>query len=161
MKYLQKIREKYKLKKEEAKYRKIKKQIVGWAMNGKILEASNSIEEIKKKKEGLNDIYCRLGILGFDLADSANTTLYTLKLIENGDLNSVKKARESLGNMFVTMILLAESLGIDIDFLECLSDARNKFENEIAEGVQCCSSDRETDPERDSYIDSIMNNNYS
>ena len=67
-----------------------------------------------------------------------------------GDLDSANKARESLGNMFVTMILLAEGLGMDSS--ECLSKARNQKEN---------TDTQQIDPERDSYIENIMNNDYS
>ena len=150
MKYIKKICEKYKSKREDAKYSKIKKQILAWAVNGKILDTSNSIDKLKKKKLDLNDINCQLKILGFDLADSANSTLFSLKKIEDGDLNAVNKARESLGNMFVTMILWAESLGVDS--AECVAEARNKVKNK---NIQ------EIDPEKDSYIESIMNNDYS
>lgn len=150
MKYIKKICEKYKSKREDAKYGKIKKQILAWAVNGKILDTSNSIDKLKKKKLDLNDINCQLKILGFDLADSANSTLFSLKKIEDGDLNAVNKAHENLGNMFVTMILLAESLGVDS--AECVAKARNKIKNK---NIQ------EIDPEKDSYIESIMNNDYS
>ena len=150
MKLIKKIREKYKNKREDAKYCKIKKQILNWAVKGGILDASNSIDKLKKGKADLNDINCQLRILGFDLADSANTTLFALKRIEDGDLDSVNKARESLGNMFVTMILLAESLGIDSS--ECVAKARGEAKN---------SSTSAIDPERDSYIENIMSNDYS
>jgi hypothetical protein len=150
MKYIKKICEKYKNKRADAKYCKLKKQILNWAVKGGILGTSNSIDKLKKKKSDLNDINCQLRILGFDLADSANTTLFSLKKIEDGDLNAVNKAHESLGNMFVTMILLAESLGVDSS--ECVAKARNKIKNK---------SIQEIDPEKDSYIESIMNNDYS
>jgi hypothetical protein len=150
MKLIKKICEKYKSKREDAKYCKIKKQILNWAVKGGILDRSNSIDKLKKSEADLNDTHCQLRILGFDLADSANTTLFALKQIEDGDLDSVNKARESLGDMFVTMILLAEGLGIDSS--ECMSKARNKTKNKTTEAI---------DPERDSYIENIMNNDYS
>ena len=150
MKYIKKIREKYKSKIEDAKYCKLKKQILNWAVKGGILDTTNSIDKIKNKKKDLNDIHCQLRILGFDLADSANTTLYAIKLIEDGDLSSVNKARESIGNMFVTMVLLAESLGVDSS--ECIAKAGNRTKNRTTE---------EIDPARDSYIENIMNNDYS
>jgi hypothetical protein len=150
MKLIKKLRQRYKNKREDAKYCKIKKQILNWAVKGGILDTDNSIDKLKKRKADLNDINCQLRILGFDLADSANTTLFALKQIEDGDLDSVNKARESLGNMFVTMILLAEGLGMDSS--ECLSKARNQKENTTTAVI---------DPERDSYIDNVMTNDYS
>jgi hypothetical protein len=150
MKLIKKIREKYKNKREDAKYCKIKKQILNWAVKGGILDRDNSIDKLKKRKSDLNDIHCQLRILGFDLADSANTTLFALKQIEDGNLDSVNKARESLGDMFITMILLAEGLGMNS--VECISKARNKTKN---------STTSEIDPERDSYIENIMSNDYS
>ena len=150
MKLIKKICEKYKNKREDAKYCKIKKQILNWAVKGRILDTSNSIDKLKKSEANLNDIHCQLRILGFDLADSANTTLFALKKIEDGDLDSANKARESLGDMFVTMILLAEGLGIDSS--ECMLKARNEIKNKTTEAI---------DPERDSYIENIMSNDYS
>ena len=150
MKLIKKIRQRYKNKREDAKYCKIKKQILNWAVKGGILDTDNSIDKLKKRKADLNDINCQLRILGFDLADSANTTLFALKKIEDGDFDSVNKAHESLGNMFVTMILLTESLGLDSS--ECVAKARNKIKNTTTAVI---------DPERDSYIDNVMTNDYS
>tara|TARA_E500000318_G_C3529732_1_gene199945 strand:+ start:422 stop:874 length:453 start_codon:yes stop_codon:yes gene_type:complete len=150
MKCIKKLYQKYKTKREDANYVKIKKQILAWAVSGKILDTSNSINKLKKNTLDLNNINCQLRILGFDLADAANTTLFCLKKIEDGDLDAVNEAHESLSNMFVTLILLAEGLGIDSS--ECISKARKKKEN---------ISTQKIDPERDSYIETLMNNDYS
>ena len=90
--------------------------------------------------------------MGFDLADSSNSTLYALKLIEEGDLNAASKVNESLGDMLVTLILLAESLGINS--ADSLSEARKRARKRVNKPEDVIAKQKE-------YADKLFNNGYS
>jgi len=107
------------------KYKNLKKEVINWAKTGGILTESNSVNEISKKREEINDANCRLRTLAFDLADSSNTTLELLKLVEDGNLDAVSKVNESLGDMLVTIIILSESLGINSE--DSLTESRKRL----------------------------------
>lgn len=107
------------------KYKNLKKEVINWAKTGGILTESDSVNEILKKREEVNDANCKLRTLAFDLADSSNTTLQLLKLVEDGNLDAVSKVNESLGDMLITIIILSESL--DINSADSLSEARKRL----------------------------------
>ena len=107
------------------KYKNLKKEVIKWAKAGGILTESDLIDEISKKREDINDANCKIRTLAFDLADSSNATLQSLKLIEDGDLDAASKLNESLGDMLVTIIILSESLGINSE--DSLIEARKRL----------------------------------
>jgi len=152
MKYIKNKIQLCKDKIKNKKYEHLTKEVVKWAKTGGILSELNSIDEISKKAEDLNDVKCRLRTLGFDLADSSNSTLYALKLIEDGDLNAASKVNESLGDMFVTLILLAESLGINS--AESLSDARTRANKRVNKPKDIIAKQKK-------YAEKLFDNGYS
>lgn len=152
MKYIKNKIQLCKEKIKNKKYEHLTKEVVKWAKTGGILSELNSIDEISKKAEDLNDVKCRLRTLGFDLADSSNSTLYALKLIEDGDLNAASKVNESLGDMLVTLILLAESLGINS--AESLSDARKRANKRVNKPADIIAKQKK-------YAEKLFDNGYS
>ena len=152
MKYIKNKIQLCKDKIKNRKYENLTKEVVKWAKSGGILAELNSIDEISKKTADLNDVKCRLRTLGFDLADSSNSTLYALKLIEDGDLNAASKVNESLGDMLVTLILLAESLGINS--AESLSAARKRARKRVNKPADIIAKQKK-------YAKKLFDNGYS
>jgi len=90
------------------KYEELEEKIIQWAKDRNILENSNAIKQISKTQEELDE------------------TLEALQKLEEGE-EAILEVADGIGDMLVTIILLAESVGLDST--TCLADAYNEIKD--------------------------------
>ena len=90
------------------KYEELQKKVIEWAKDRNILENSTAIKQIHKTKEELYE------------------TLSALQDLENGK-ESILDVADGIGDMLVTIILLANIVGLDS--VDCLKDAYEEIKN--------------------------------
>jgi NTP pyrophosphatase (non-canonical NTP hydrolase) len=90
------------------KYEKLQEKVIQWAKDRNILENSNAIKQISKTQEELDE------------------TLDALKRLEQGE-ESILEVADGIGDMLVTIILLANIVGLDS--VDCLADAYEEIKN--------------------------------
>lgn len=89
-------------------YEELEKKIIQWAKDRNILENSNAIKQISKTQEELDE------------------TLEALHKLEEGE-EAILEVADGIGDMLVTIILLAEAVGLDST--TCLADAYNEIKD--------------------------------
>jgi NTP pyrophosphatase (non-canonical NTP hydrolase) len=90
------------------KYEELQKKVIEWAKDRNILENSNAIKQISKTQEELDE------------------TLDALKRLEQGK-EAILEVADGIGDMLVTIILLAKIVGLDS--VDCLADAYDEIKN--------------------------------
>jgi NTP pyrophosphatase (non-canonical NTP hydrolase) len=90
------------------KYEELQKKVIEWAKDRNILENSNAIKQISKTQEELDE------------------TLDALKRLEQGE-ESILEVADGIGDMLVTIILLAKIVGLDS--VDCLADAYDEIKD--------------------------------
>ena len=90
------------------KYEEIESKVIKWAEDRKILENSDPIKQISKTQEELDE------------------TLDALKRLEQGE-ESILEVADGIGDMLVTIILLAEIVGLES--VSCLEDAYEEIKD--------------------------------
>ena len=90
------------------KYEKLQEKVIQWAKDRNIFENSNAIKQINKTQEELDE------------------TLDALKRLEQGE-ESILEVADGIGDMLVTIILLANIVGLDS--VDCLADAYEEIKN--------------------------------
>lgn len=93
---------------EFMKYEKLQEKVIQWAKDRNIFENSNAIKQISKTQEELYE------------------TLTALREIEQGK-ESILDVADGIGDMLVTIILLAEMVGLNS--VDCLADAYEEIKN--------------------------------
>ena len=93
---------------EFMKYEKLQEKVIQWAKDRNIFENSNAIKQISKTQEELYE------------------TLTALREIEQGK-ESILDVADGIGDMLVTIILLAEMVGLNS--VNCLADAYEEIKN--------------------------------
>ena len=88
------------------KYEELETKVIQWAKDRNILENSNAIKQITKTQEELNE------------------TLDALEKLEQGE-EAILEVADGIGDMLVTIILLAQTVGLDS--VDCLADAYNEI----------------------------------
>ena len=91
---------------EFMKYEELQTKVIKWAEDRNILENSNAIKQISKTQEELDE------------------TLDALKRLEQGE-ESILEVADGIGDMLVTIILLAKTVGLDS--VDCLADAYDEI----------------------------------
>lgn len=91
---------------EFMKYEKLQEKVIQWAKDRNIFENSNAIKQISKTQEELDE------------------TLDALKRLEQGE-ESILEVADGIGDMLVTIILLAKTVGLDS--VDCLADAYDEI----------------------------------
>ena len=94
--------------KKNMKYEELEEKIIQWAKDRNILENSNAIKQISKTQEELDE------------------TLEALQKLEEGE-EAILEVADGIGDMLVTIILLAEAVGLDST--TCLADAYNEIKD--------------------------------
>ena len=89
-------------------YEKLETKVIEWAKDRNILENSNAIKQISKTQEELDE------------------TLDALKRLEQGE-ESILEVADGIGDMLVTIILLAKIVGLES--VSCLGDAYEEIKN--------------------------------
>jgi NTP pyrophosphatase (non-canonical NTP hydrolase) len=84
------------------KYEELENKVIQWAKDRNIFENSNAIKQISKTQEELYE------------------TLTALRELEQGK-ESLLEVADGIGDMLVTIILLAKMVGLDS--VDCLADA--------------------------------------
>ena len=90
------------------KYEELQKKVIQWAKDRNIFENSTAIKQIHKTREELYD------------------TLRALRDLEDGK-ESMLDVADGIGDMLVTIILLANIVGLDS--VDCLEDAYEEIKN--------------------------------
>ena len=90
------------------KYEELQKKVIQWAKDRNILENSTAIKQIHKTREELYE------------------TLRALRDLEDGK-ESMLEVADGIGDMLVTIILLANIVGLDS--VDCLEDAYEEIKN--------------------------------
>ena len=90
------------------KYEELQKKVIQWAKGRNILENSTAIKQIHKTREELYE------------------TLGALRDLEDGK-ESILEVADGIGDMLVTIILLANIVGLDS--VDCLADAYEEIKN--------------------------------
>jgi len=88
------------------KYEELQTKVIKWAEDRNILGNSNAIKQISKTQEELDE------------------TLDALKRLEQGE-ESILEVADGIGDMLVTIILLAKTVGLDS--VDCLADAYDEI----------------------------------
>ena len=89
-------------------YEKLQEKVIEWAKDRNILENSTAIKQIHKTREELYE------------------TLGALRDLEDGK-ESILEVADGIGDMLVTIILLANIVGLDS--VDCLADAYEEIKN--------------------------------
>lgn len=89
-------------------YEKLEELAIQWAKDRNILENSNAIKQISKTQEELDE------------------TLDALKRLEQGE-ESMLEVADGIGDMLVTIILLAKIVGLNS--VDCLADAYDEIKD--------------------------------
>ena len=89
-------------------YEKLQEKVIEWAKDRNILENSTAIKQIHKTREELYE------------------TLTALRELEQGK-ESLLEVADGIGDMLVTIILLAKMVGLDS--VDCLADAYEEIKN--------------------------------
>ena len=89
-------------------YEKLQEKVIEWAKDRNILENSTAIKQIHKTREELYE------------------TLSALRDLEQGK-ESILEVADGIGDMLVTIILLANIVGLDS--VDCLADAYEEIKN--------------------------------
>ena len=90
------------------KYEELENKVIEWAKDRNILENSNAIKQISKTQEELYE------------------TLTALRELEQGK-ESLLEVADGIGDMLVTIILLAKIVGLNS--VDCLADAYEEIKN--------------------------------
>jgi NTP pyrophosphatase (non-canonical NTP hydrolase) len=90
------------------KYEELQKKVIEWAKDRNILDNSNAIKQISKTQEELDE------------------TLDALNRLEQGE-ESILEVADGIGDMLVTIILLAQIVGLES--VSCLEDAYEEIKN--------------------------------
>ena len=90
------------------KYEELQKKVIQWAKDRNIFENSTAIKQIHKTREELYE------------------TLGALRDLEDGK-ESILEVADGIGDMLVTIILLANIVGLDS--VDCLEDAYEEIKN--------------------------------
>tara|TARA_S200002703_G_scaffold127285_1_gene113908 strand:- start:3223 stop:3582 length:360 start_codon:yes stop_codon:yes gene_type:complete len=99
----------FKFKNQEfMEYEELEEKVIQWAKDRNILENSNAIKQISKTQEELDE------------------TLDALKRLEQGE-ESMLEVADGIGDMLVTIILLAKIVGLDS--VDCLADAYDEIKD--------------------------------
>ena len=93
---------------EFMKYEQLQEKVIQWAKDRNIFENSNAIKQISKTQEELYE------------------TLAALREIEQGK-ESILDVADGIGDMLVTIILLAKMVGLNS--VDCLADAYEEIKN--------------------------------
>ena len=89
-------------------YEKLQEKVIEWAKDRNILENSTAIKQIHQTREELYE------------------TLSALRDLEQGK-ESILEVADGIGDMLVTIILLANIVGLDS--VDCLADAYEEIKN--------------------------------
>jgi NTP pyrophosphatase (non-canonical NTP hydrolase) len=89
-------------------YEKLEELVIQWAKDRNILENSNAIKQISKTQEELDE------------------TLDALKRLEQGE-ESMLEVADGIGDMLVTIILLAKLVGLNS--VDCLAGAYDEIKD--------------------------------
>lgn len=89
-------------------YEKLEELVIQWAKDRNILENSNAIKQISKTQEELDE------------------TLDALKRLKQGE-ESMLEVADGIGDMLVTIILLAKIVGLNS--VDCLADAYDEIKD--------------------------------
>ena len=90
------------------KYEELETKVISWAEDRNILENSDAIKQISKTQEELDE------------------TLDALKRLEQGE-ESILEVADGIGDMLVTIILLAQIVGLES--VSCLADAYEEIKD--------------------------------
>ena len=90
------------------KYEELENKVIEWAKDRNIFENSNAIKQISKTQEELYE------------------TLGALRELEQGK-ESILEVADGIGDMLVTIILLAKMVGLNS--VDCLGDAYDEIKN--------------------------------
>jgi NTP pyrophosphatase (non-canonical NTP hydrolase) len=94
--------------KKNMKYEEIQEKVMKWANDRNIFENSNAIKQISKTQEELDE------------------TLDALKRLGKGE-ETILEVADGIGDMIVTIILLAKMVGLDS--VDCLADAYDEIKD--------------------------------
>lgn len=89
-------------------YEKLEELVIQWANDRNIFENSNAIKQISKTQEELDE------------------TLDALKRLGEGE-EAILEVADGIGDMLVTIILLAKMVGLDS--VDCLADAYDEIKD--------------------------------
>ena len=90
------------------KYEELEKKVIQWADDRNIFENSNAIKQISKTQEELDE------------------TLDALKRLKQGE-ESMLEVADGIGDMLVTIILLAKLVGLNS--VDCLAGAYDEIKD--------------------------------
>lgn len=90
------------------KYEELQEKVVKWANDRNIFENSNAIKQISKTQEELDE------------------TLDALTRLGKGE-EAILEVADGIGDMIVTIILLAKMVGLDS--VDCLADAYDEIKD--------------------------------
>lgn len=116
------------------KYEELTEKVIEWANDKGIFEKSTPIKQLAKTQEELDETLValkRLHSIHLERENSQQTLLPSNA--EEEEVNALFEAKDGIGDMLVTIIILAEMLGFDT--VECLEAAYNVIKNRTGKMV--------------------------
>jgi hypothetical protein len=114
------------------KYEQLAEKVIEWAADKGIFEKSNPLCQIGKTLEELEETKAALENLHAIEVDRQNGQGALFEEDEQ-EVNNLFEAKDGIGDMLVTIIILAEMLGLDS--VECLETAYNVIKNRTGKMV--------------------------
>ena len=103
------------------KYEKLSKKVVDWAIDRGILEKSNPLRQLSKTQEELDETIKAVSILTSIKAGDVEPDLFNTEMRSEEYWEG--EVKDGIGDTLVTIIILAEMLGMDT--VDCLNEAYN------------------------------------
>lgn len=113
-------------------YEQLQEKVLEWADDKQIFAKSTPLKQIQKTLEELYETVEALNKLESIEEDSKNGTLIPFDL-QNELEQALFEAQDGIGDMLVTIIILAQMLGLDS--VECLESAYNEIKGRTGKMV--------------------------
>lgn len=115
-------------------YEELQTKVIEWGADKGIFAKSNPLSQLRKTLEELEETKVALENLHAIELDRQNGQAVLSESGENeAETNNLFEAKDGIGDMLVTIIILAEMLGFDS--VECLESAYNVIKNRTGKMV--------------------------
>ena len=109
------------------KYEELELNVIKWAKDKEIFSKSDPLKQLSKTQEELDETLSALKMLQQIDVDRENNQELIPSDHEQREIEALFEAKDGIGDMLVTIIILAEMLGFSS--VECLETAYNVIKN--------------------------------
>ena len=115
------------------KYEELELNVIKWAKDKEIFSKSDPLKQLSKTQEELDETLSALKMLQQIDVDRENNQELIPSDHEQREIEALFEAKDGIGDMLVTIIILAEMLGFSS--VECLETAYNVIKNRKGEMI--------------------------